>query len=212
MKRNRLLVSLLLALVLALAIAAPASAIEFTDVEDTDFEASITALTYREFMGGYLDGTFRPDNPLQRQQFAKMAVLTMGYEVTAADVSTFTDTPDPYDAVNNPLYPGSFAAVAAENEIMIGRPGNTFDFTGYVTRQQVISVVVRAAGDTLATPPAELGGRALLRQPVARREHQDRRVQRSAGRHPRSGHLGHHRQCHSWRSGRAPCPALLSHR
>ncbi len=158
MKRNRLLVSLFLAIVLALAIAAPASAVELTDVEDTDFEASITALVYREFMGGYLDNTFRPDNPLQRQQFAKMAVLTMGYEVTAADVSTFTDTPDPYDPVDNPLYPGSFAAVAAENEIMIGRPGNTFDFTGYVKRQQVISVVVRAAGDALAAPPANWEG------------------------------------------------------
>ena len=120
MKRRRLLVGLFLAIVLALAFAAPASAVEFTDVEDTDFEASITALAYQEFMGGYPDNTFRPDNPLQRQQFAKMAVLTMGYEVTAADVSTFTDTPDPYDPVNNPLYPGSYAAVAAENQIMIG--------------------------------------------------------------------------------------------
>jgi hypothetical protein len=147
-----------LAVILALALAAPASAVEFTDVEDTDFEPSITALAYWEFMGGYPDNTFRPDNPLQRQQFAKMAVLTMGYEVTAADVSTFADTPSPYDPVNQPLYPGSYAAVAAENQIMLGKPGNMFDFGGNVTRQQVITVVVRAAGAALAAPPAEWQG------------------------------------------------------
>lgn len=158
MKRTRMLGVLLLAVAFLLALTAPALAVEFTDVEDTDYEASITALAYREFIGGYADGTFKPDNLLQRQQFAKMAVLTMDYSVTAADVSTFKDTPAAYDPVNNPLYPGSYVAVAAKNGIMIGKAGNNFDFGGNVTRQQVITVVVRAAGEALAAAPAEYQG------------------------------------------------------
>lgn len=158
MKRTRLLGATLLVLVCVLALALPASAAAFTDVEDTDYEASITALAYREFIGGYGDDTFRPESALQRQQFAKMAVLTMGFDVTAADVSTFKDTPAAYDPVNNPLYPGSYVAVAAKNGIMIGKAGNNFDFGGNVTRQQVITVVVRAADSALAAAPAEYQG------------------------------------------------------
>lgn len=90
---------------------------------------------------------------MQRQQFAKMAVLTLGYEVTAANVSQFPDTPAPYDPVNNPLYPGSYVAVAAANQIIGGYTNGNFGFTDNVTRQQAISIAVRAAGDALADAP-----------------------------------------------------------
>jgi hypothetical protein len=45
-------------------------------------------------------------------------------------------------------------AVASANGIILGYPDNTFGFYDNVTRQQVISVVVRAAGATLKEPPA----------------------------------------------------------
>ena len=121
MRRMRVIMGLLLAVVLLLGVAVPAmAAAEFTDIEDHDYEASILNLATRGFIGGYADGTFRPDNTLQRQQFAKMADLTLGYEVTAADQSTFKDTPAPFDPVNNPLYPGSYVAVAAAEGIIRG--------------------------------------------------------------------------------------------
>ena len=159
MRRIRLVLGLLVAVVLVLAMAVPAlTAAEFTDIDGHPYEASILNIATRGFAGGYADGTFRPDDPLLRQQFAKMAVLTLGYEVTAADQSTFKDTPDPYDPVNNPLYPGSYAAVAAAEDIMHGYLNGNFGFTDNVTRQQAISVAVRAAGDALAEPPADYTG------------------------------------------------------
>ena len=158
MRRMRVMMGLLLTAVLVLAVAVPASAAEFTDIEDHDYEASILNLASRGFAGGYGDETFRPDNPLQRQQFAKMAVLALGYEVTAADVSQFPDTPAPYDPVNNPLYPGSYVAVAAENSIILGYTNGLFGFYDNVTRQQAISIAVRAAGDALAEAPADYAG------------------------------------------------------
>ncbi|MBN1321562.1 MAG: S-layer homology domain-containing protein [Thermoleophilia bacterium] len=159
MRRMRIVLGLLLAVVMALGISVPAlAAAEFTDIEDHDYEASILHLAVRSFIGGYDDGTFRPDNPLQRQQFAKMAVLTLGYEVTAEDVAEFPDTPAPYDPVNNPLYPGAYVAVAAENEIIGGYTNGDFGFVDNVTRQQAITIAVRAAGTALAEPPAEYAG------------------------------------------------------
>ncbi len=159
MRRMRIVLGLLLAVVMALGISVPAlAAAEFTDIEDHEYEASIVNLAVRSFIGGYDDGTFRPDNPLQRQQFAKMAVLTLRYEVTAEDVSEFPDTPAPYDPVNNPLYPGAYVAVAAENEIIGGYTNGDFGFVDNVTRQQAITIAVRAAGATLAEPPAEYAG------------------------------------------------------
>ncbi|MBN1632161.1 MAG: S-layer homology domain-containing protein [Thermoleophilia bacterium] len=160
MRRSlRIIMGLLLAMVLVLGIAIPASAApEFSDIEDHDYEASIVNLVARYFVGGYPDGTFRPDNLLQRQQFAKMAVLTLDYEVTATDVSTFKDTPAPYDPVNNPLYPGSYVAVAATKGIIQGYTNGNFGFTDNVTRQQVITIAVRAAGEALDEAPAEYAG------------------------------------------------------
>jgi hypothetical protein len=86
-----------------------------------------------------------------------MAVLAVGYEVTANDVSTFKDTPaiDPAD----PLYPSSYVAVAAKNHIIEGYlQDNTFRFWNIITREQAITIVVRAAGSALAAPPANYKG------------------------------------------------------
>ena len=156
--RARMIRGFLLAFVMVLALGAPALAADFTDVAGSPFEASINSLADQSIVGGYDDGTFRPNNLLQRQQFAKMAVLTMGYELTTADVSTFPDSPAPYDPDNNPLYPGSYVAVAAENEIILGKADGNFDFSGNITRQQAITIVVRAAGDLLAEPDADYAG------------------------------------------------------
>ena len=157
MKARRVLLSLLIAAVLVLVVALPASAAsQFTDIASSPYKVAIDNLSSMGIVGGYADGTFRPDNELMRQQFAKMAVLGMGYSVSTADVSTFTDTPaaDP----GNPLYPGSFVAVAAENHIIAGYPDNTFRFFNSVTRQQAISIIVRAAGSALTDPPAGYQG------------------------------------------------------
>ncbi len=154
MRKVRVLIGLLLAVVLAcVAVVSATAAAEFTDIEGHAYEASILDLGSRGFVGGYPDGTFRPDNPLQRQQFAKMTVLTLGCRVTVADVSGFPDTPTPSDPVNNPLYPGSYVAVAAESQIIQGYANGLFGFYDNLTRQQAISIAVRAAGAALEDAP-----------------------------------------------------------
>jgi len=60
--------------------------------------------------------------------------------------------------VNNPLYPGSYVAVAAANNILGGYTNGDFGFTDNLTRQQAITIAVRAAGAALAEPPANWAG------------------------------------------------------
>jgi hypothetical protein len=49
-------------------------------------------------------------------------------------------------------------AVAAANDIIKGYPDNTFRFYNYVTRQQAITMIVRAAGAALADAPTSYQG------------------------------------------------------
>ena len=158
LKTKHLLLALLIAAVLVLAIAVPAfAAAQFSDTGSSPYKDAIQNLGAWKIVGGYADGTFKPDNTLQREQFAKMAVLTMGYAVTATDVSTFVDTPAA--VAGDPLYPGSYVAVAAKNHLIEGYPAdNTFRFFNNLTRQQAIAIVVRAAGTTLLEPPAGFTG------------------------------------------------------
>lgn len=151
MKARRLLHTLVLAALVVLAIALPASAAQFTDVGGP-YATGIRNLSHWGIVGGYPDGTYKPDNTLTRQQAAKMVALTAGYAVTSADVCTFKDAPaiDPA----NPLYPGAYVAVASESGIILGYPDNTFRFHNDVTRAQLISMAVRAADDALAEAPA----------------------------------------------------------
>ncbi len=151
MKARRLILTVAMALMIALLIAVPASATGLSDVQGP-YANSINTLSHWGIVGGYADGTFKAENLVTRAQFAKMITLTAGYAVTAADVCTFKDAPA-IDAAN-PLYPGAYVAVAAENDVILGYTDNTFGFDDNVTRQQVISMAVRAAGATLAEAPA----------------------------------------------------------
>lgn len=155
MRISRLLLTLCVLLALVLVPATPVLA-AFPDVEEHPYEDAINNLAFWEIVGGYANGNFGPDDPLYRAQFAKMAVLTMDYTVTAADVSPFPDTPalDPA----NPLYPGSYAAVAQANNIIRGYANGDFGFYDRLTRQQLVTVIVRAAGPALAEPPADYQG------------------------------------------------------
>ena len=144
----------LMALAVSLALAVSPS---FSDVpESHPYRAGILDLATRGIINGYPDGTFRPDNPVIRQQFAKMVVKTLGYPVSDADISFFTDVPKSlpgsYLDPSDPNYPDHYVAVTAAHGITIGKTATTFDPYGNITHQQLITMIVRAAA--LPDPPA----------------------------------------------------------
>ena len=126
----------------------------FSDVAGSPYEDAIYYLAGEGIVGGYPDGTFRPNNPVTRQQFAKTIVLTIGYPVSSADICPFVDVtksvPGSYVDPTDPNYPDHYVAVCAARGITQGKTADTFAPYDQITRQQLITMITRAAG--LSTP------------------------------------------------------------
>ena len=130
----------------------------FSDVDTShpDYLA-IEDLADRGIINGYPDGTFRPNNPVTRQQFAKMIVRTLDYAVAESNVCLFVDvlksTPGAYVDPTDTFYPDHYVAVCAFYGITQGKTPTTFAPYDNITRQQLITMLVRAAN--LSDPPAD---------------------------------------------------------
>ena len=85
-----------------------------------------------------------------------MIVRTLGYFVSDADICPFTDVqkslPGSYVAPSDTNYPDHYVAVCAAQGITQGKTATTFAPFDPITRQQLITMVARAAG--LPDPPA----------------------------------------------------------
>jgi hypothetical protein len=142
MLRRSVLLGMLVAIVLVLALAGPALA--FTDVPAYDpYAKAIDSLSTRGIVNGFDDGTFRPNDVVTRQQFAKMIVKTLGLAVSEQDVCTFPDV-NPGQASADPLYPDNYIAVAVAHQITKGYDDGTFRPYLTISRAHVITMVVRA--------------------------------------------------------------------
>ena len=119
--------------------------ITFTDVPPGHpYYDAINDLASRGIIGGYGGGRFGPGDPIRRQQFAKMIVGTLGLPVQETD---FPNPDVPFTDLGaddlTDLYPHEYVAVCARNAITLGKTPTTFDPYSYITRYQVISMVVR---------------------------------------------------------------------
>jgi hypothetical protein len=158
--RSLVLLLLLAALAVGLVSTLSYAAISFPDVPtDHPYRAAILDLSSRGIVTGYDNGNFGPADPVRRQQFAKMAVLTFDLPVTDHDVCPFSDvTPTPEPGV---LYPDHYVAVVAHAGITQGKTGTEFAPYAYISRAQVVTMVVRALNNLhpglLEQPPQDYG-------------------------------------------------------
>ena len=140
-----------LVFMLPLCPAAGVDGIVFSDVPAAHpHHDAIYDLAGRGIVSGYTDGSFGPDKTVLRQHFAKMLVKTKGYPVSEADeCEQFTDVskslPGSYMDATDVLYPDHYIAVLVARHVTHGKTATTFDPWGYVTREQLITFVVRAA-------------------------------------------------------------------
>ena len=114
----------------------------FSDISSSPYKTAIESLAQAGVIGGYPDRTFRPDSPVLRAQFAKMAVLSLGLPVTEGG------TPLPFTDVEKPagnLYPDDYVAVAAARGLVNGIGGGRFQPYVDIGRAQLLTIVVRAA-------------------------------------------------------------------
>ena len=135
LRRLSLLLFLLLFCVAGLAYSAPARA--FSDVDPGyAYAAAIDQLADRAIISGRLDGTFGPDEPLARCQFAKLIVNTLGLP--------HTDLAMPFQDVGPGDLP-AFVAAAARAGITRGTDVTGQHFSPWlsVTRAQAVTMTVR---------------------------------------------------------------------
>ena len=98
----------------------PQASARFADVVETHpYYSQIGDLADRGVISGFPGGLFRPENPVTRQQFAKMLVRSMGWSIPASYSLPFTDVCSGLDA-GDPLYPDRYVAALAAYGITEG--------------------------------------------------------------------------------------------
>jgi hypothetical protein len=85
---------------------------------------------------GFPDGLWRPDAPLSRAQFAKMAIRAFEFSAVTPAIPSFSDVP-PTDQFYTDI------ETAVSSGLMQGRGDRTFDPTATVTRGEAVAVVGR---------------------------------------------------------------------
>lgn len=125
----------------------------FIDVPaDHPFYVYIQGLGELGAVGGYADGTYRPNNLLTRAQAAKMLVIAFGYhddDWTNWATPSFTDVPRPAEQIDADRYPFDYVEEAKVNGMIMGRGDGTFGPGANITRAQLAVMITRIGGDAL---------------------------------------------------------------
>ncbi|MHB1418017.1 MAG: S-layer homology domain-containing protein [Bacillota bacterium] len=110
----------------------------FTDLNGHWSQGSVQELVDQGIIGGYHDGTFRPDNPIPRGEFLAVLVKALNIPETGAKV--------PYQDVK----PGSWAEKyikAAYASGMLDGYGKQFDPSTLITRGEIARITALALKD-----------------------------------------------------------------
>jgi hypothetical protein len=125
------------------------TAVEFSDVP-TDYWAYpfITALAQRGIVTGFSDGTFKPDETVNRSQYAAI-IETIFQSAATQNPIAFRDIPGDFWAV-----PAIDTAVKAG--FLKGYPDETFQPSQPISRVQVLASLVSGLNVSQSTAPADV--------------------------------------------------------
>ncbi len=127
----------------------------FNDVApDSTYYQYIETAHLRGVLGGYTDGTFRPNNPITRAQAAKMLVSARGWGESFPPFPTFDDVPSDH-------WSYGFVEAAASRAVIGGYTDGTFRPNNPLTRAQLSKILAL----TLQIPPARSEATPVSRSP-----------------------------------------------
>ncbi len=137
MKNKSLITLLVLVLLLSFSMGAFANSTEFTDISGHWAETAIENMAAEGIIQGYPDGTFQPNNNVTRAEFAVMLYQATDNKDNPSVENPFVDVKASwyYDEVIT-LY---------EDGVIQGMTDNTFEPNTYITREQMIVLIQRAA-------------------------------------------------------------------
>lgn len=108
----------------------------FKDIPTThQYYGAIAALKEANIIDGFEDGTFKPENNVQRNHLAKILANAMNLKATNSANLPLTDVHENYRESIAALY---------ENGVTKGKTETTFDGSSYVTRGQMAAFIIRA--------------------------------------------------------------------
>lgn len=140
-----LVVSTTSSMVAPLVVSAPASAADFSDTRSHWARPFIEALADKQIIAGFSDGTFKPDAPVTRAQFA--AIIKNAFNNSQIRVS------QGFGDVSGNYWAATAIKRAYETGFMSGYPGNLFKPEQQIPKAQVL--VSLSSGLTLTpTRPA----------------------------------------------------------
>ena len=146
-KRKTIRLTLLLATALLLTLTFAAQAFAFTDLTNSSVETqkAVDKLVELGILNGYIDNTFRPDDSINRAEFAKVATLALSQKTGV--VMGAVQELDFADVSKNAWYAKDVANAVALG-LMKGDAEGTFRPTDTVSNAEVITVLMRALGYT----------------------------------------------------------------
>ncbi|MFS0575083.1 S-layer homology domain-containing protein [Sporosarcina sp. 179-K 3D1 HS] len=112
------------------------AAAKFSDVDTHWAKNEIMYLSERNIIGGYPDGTFKPNEPITRAQAAAMLIKALNIPLTEDASVQFKDV-----SKNSPYY----AILATVNEKGILRGDNGFMRPGEITSRAQMAAILRRA-------------------------------------------------------------------
>lgn len=110
----------------------------FADVDQSFWAyTAIDNLAQMGIINGYPDGTFKPENPVTRAEFAKM--VGIAFRLPAPGVSGgFTDITGHWAS--------GYIDAASERGFIKGYPDGTFKPENSVTKAEILTILIRALG------------------------------------------------------------------
>ncbi|MFM6814175.1 MAG: S-layer homology domain-containing protein, partial [Dolichospermum sp.] len=114
------------------------TAIKFSDIQNHWSRAFIEALAARGILKGYPDGTFRPDNPVTRAEFAAIMAAVFSPAVKR-EYAGFVDVPDTH---------WGFKAIKKvyESGFLTGYPNKRFGIDENIFKGDVLVAMVNGLG------------------------------------------------------------------
>jgi|WetSurMetagenome_2_1015567.scaffolds.fasta_scaffold113240_3 hypothetical protein len=124
----------------------------FSDVEATStYNDALTYLKPRGIIQGYSDGTYKPDNQINRAEFTKIAVGLLGPETQdcAATTASFAGK---FSDVETSVWYADFVCLALNNNIIAGYPDGTFKPAQNINFAEAAKIIANADMLTVTTP------------------------------------------------------------
>ncbi|WP_282940703.1 S-layer homology domain-containing protein [Paenibacillus sp. RC67] len=118
----------------------------FTDVSSTDWFSSVVATAVKaKIIDGYEDNTFRPNQPINREELAAMVVRALAYAGAKPDVSSDRQAEllAKFNDANQIVWAKQELAVAIEAGIVDGMTDTTIAPTKQATRAQSAAMLKR---------------------------------------------------------------------